>query len=41
MFAAEPYQPLRYDGGSSFLRDPARRTEALDAVKYVPVGPTA
>jgi len=32
-----PYQPLRYDEDWRFLRDPARRNDAWDALKYIPL----
>jgi len=31
-----PYQQLRYDEDYSYLRDPTRRTEFWDIIKYVP-----
>lgn len=33
------YKLLRYDEDWSFLRDPARRTDPWDGLKYVPLGP--
>jgi hypothetical protein len=35
--AAPPYQLLRYDEDWSYLRDPSNRTDALDALKYIPL----
>ena len=32
-----PYQPLRYDEDWSFLRNPARRRDFFDPVKYIPL----
>ena len=37
-YAPPPYQQLRYDEDYSYLRDPARRVDLWDAVKYVPLG---
>lgn len=36
-----PYQTSRYDEDYSYLRDPARRTDAWDRVKYIPLGDKA
>ncbi len=35
--AQPPFKSLRYDEDYSYLRDPARRTETLDALKYIPL----
>jgi len=35
------YKLLRYDEDYSYLQDPARRTEPLDALKYIPLGDRA
>src|SRR5258708_3355573 len=32
-----PYLQLRYDEDYSFLKDPARRTDFLDPLKYIPL----
>lgn len=32
-----PFKQLRYDEDWSFLRDPQRHTDALDAIKYIPL----
>src|SRR5262245_48658824 len=32
-----PYQPLRFDEDYRYLRDPARRTDVWDGIKYVPL----
>lgn len=32
-----PYQPQRYDEDWSYLRDPGRRTDPLDRLKYIPL----
>ena len=32
-----PYSVVRYDEDYSYLRDPAKRTEALDRLKYLPL----
>src|SRR5262245_27816656 len=31
------YQKLRYDEDSSYLKDPAKRTDFLDPIKYIPL----
>lgn len=33
-----PYQSLRFDEDYSYLSDPAKRTEWLDKLKYIPLG---
>jgi hypothetical protein len=35
--ARPPYQTLRQEEDWSFLRDPARRTDYLDSIKYIPL----
>lgn len=35
-----PYKLLRYEEDYTYLRDPARRTEVWDAVKYIPLAET-
>ena len=32
-----PYQPLRFNEDYRYLRDPARRTDVWDSIKYVPL----
>jgi hypothetical protein len=39
--AQAPFKSLRYDEDYSYLRDPARRTEPLDALKYIPLNSDA
>lgn len=34
-----PYNQLRYEENYSYLCDPSRRTDRLDALKYVPLNP--
>lgn len=36
--APPPYTALRYDEDYRYLRDPARRTDIWDPVKYIPLG---
>ena len=36
--APPPYKQLRYEEDYTYLRDPARRSDAFDPVKYVPFG---
>jgi len=33
-----PYKPLRYDEDWSYLKDPTRRTDFWDPIKYIPFG---
>ena len=33
-----PYTPLRWNEDYSYLRDPAKRTDYLDPLKYIPIG---
>src|ERR1041385_4482894 len=33
-----PYKLLRYDEDYSYLKDPTRRTDIWDPVKYIPLG---
>lgn len=33
-----PYTPLRWNEDYSFLRDPSRRTDFFDPIKYIPLG---
>src|SRR5262245_37192275 len=35
--SAQEFQKLRYDEDWSFLRDPAKRTDFWDPVKYIPL----
>ncbi len=35
--APPPYKQLRYDENYEYLRDPARRTDLLDPIKYIPL----
>jgi hypothetical protein len=32
------YKPLRYEEDYSYLKDPSRRTDFWDAIKYIPLG---
>src|SRR4051794_10555407 len=34
----ETYRLLRYDEDYSYLKDPSRRTDPLDVLKYIPLG---
>lgn len=36
---APPYKSLRYDEDYSYLRDPTKRSDLWDPVKYIPIGP--
>jgi hypothetical protein len=33
-----PYTPLRWNEDYSYLKDPAKRTDWLDPIKYIPIG---
>ncbi len=32
-----PFQKLRYDESYEYLRDPSRRSDYLDAIKFIPL----
>src|ERR1041385_3356141 len=34
-----PFKQLRYDEDYTYLRDPARRADCLDAIKFTPLNP--
>ena len=36
-FSPPPFKQLRYDENYSYLRDPSRRTDYLDAIKFIPL----
>src|SRR5882757_601752 len=35
-----PFKQLRYDENYAYLRDPSRRSDYLDAVKFIPLNAT-
>src|SRR5687768_866569 len=38
--APPPYKLFRFDEDYSYLRDPARRTDVWDPIKYISLGPS-